>query len=125
MILLDTSVWIEFLRGRHQIDDELWPRICTCGPVLQEVMAGLREEPGRDEFGEMLLALPLLQNPVRAELYLQAAEIYRSGRRMGYTIRSSVDCLIAAIALRSGAELMHRDRDFHQIARFTGLRIVN
>jgi predicted nucleic acid-binding protein len=56
------------------------------------------------------------------ETFLAAAAIYRDGRRRGYTIRSTVDCLIAAVAVENGASVWHRDRDFDAIARFTNLR---
>jgi len=52
-----------------------------------------------------------LEDPVPAEAFVEAAEIYRSGRRRGYAIRSTVDCLIAAIAIRHGVPFWHKDRD--------------
>jgi predicted nucleic acid-binding protein len=58
------------------------------------------------------------------EAFLEAAEIYRSGRRRGYTIRSTVDCLIAAIAIRNGVTVWHKDRDYDSIARYTALRAI-
>jgi predicted nucleic acid-binding protein len=54
---------------------------------------------------------------------LQAAEIYREGRRKGHTIRSTTDCLIAAIAIENGVPMWHRDRDYDAIAKYTPLRI--
>ena len=59
-----------------------------------------------------------------AEAFLEAAEIYRSGRRRGYAIRSTVDCLIAAIAIRNSVPVWHKDRDYSLIARYTPLRAV-
>jgi len=57
-------------------------------------------------------------------LFFSAAEIYRQGRRRAITIRSSVDCLIAAIAIDHGIAVWHRDRNFSAIARYTGLEAV-
>ena len=57
-------------------------------------------------------------------LFLEAAEIYREGRRRGYTLRSSIDCLIAAIAIENGIPVRHRDRDYDAIGRYTRLKIV-
>ncbi len=102
MILADTSVWIEFTPGRIGIETEVLKLLATCGPVH---------------------ALPRLCDPMPTRLYLEAAEIYSTGRRKGYTIRSAIDCLIAAVAIECGVAVMHRDRDFDTIARFTGLRV--
>jgi predicted nucleic acid-binding protein len=57
-------------------------------------------------------------------LYVAAADIYRQGRRRGLTIRSATDCLIAAIAIRNGVPIWHRDRDFEAIASFTALETI-
>jgi len=57
------------------------------------------------------------------ELFLDAAEIYREGCRRGITIRSSNDCLIAAIAIANGVPVWHKDRDYEQISRYTRLRV--
>ena len=125
MILLDTSVWIELLAGRGKkpsADDLL--QFATCGPVLQEVLAGLRPGGASEQFKEAFLALPCLSDPLPSRLFLEAAEIYREGRRKGYTIRSPTDCLIAAIALENKIAVWHRDRDFDAIAAFMPLRVV-
>jgi predicted nucleic acid-binding protein len=57
------------------------------------------------------------------ERFLEAAEIYREGRRKGYTIRSATDCLIAAIAIEHGATVWRKNRDFSVISRYTPLRV--
>jgi predicted nucleic acid-binding protein len=59
------------------------------------------------------------------DLYLKAAAIYREGRSRGYTIRSAIDCLIAAIAIEHSVPVWHRDRDFSTIARYTSLRAMS
>jgi predicted nucleic acid-binding protein len=124
VILVDTSVWIELLSGRVErpTADQL-SQFVTCGPIVQELLQGLRA--GRDSaaFQESLLALPCLSDPLPLGLFLDAAEIYREGRRKGRTIRSTIDCLIAAIAIDNGIAIWHRDRDFDTIAEYTPLRI--
>jgi predicted nucleic acid-binding protein len=127
VILVDTSVWIELLRRRIRVDGETLLEVVTCGPVLQEVLQGIvaegaAEEQLRAPFRDALLALPRLDDPLPIEAFLEAAEIYRMARRKGYSIRSGVDCLIAAIALRHDIPVWHRDRDFETISRFTALR---
>ena len=95
----------------------------TCAPVIQEVLQGLRPGSASEVFREAFLALPILSNPVSLDLYLAAADIYRQGRRKGITIRSGVDCLIAAIAIHNRVPVWHRDRDFDSIATYTTLDV--
>src|SRR3954454_13212459 len=104
MILVDSSIWIELLAAtpRYTLKKEVLPRLVTCGPVIQEVLQGLRPGQQSEVFRSAFLALPVLSDPVPLELFLSAAEIYRQGRRRGITVRSSVDCLIAAIAIAYG-----------------------
>ncbi|HEV2419480.1 MAG TPA: PIN domain-containing protein, partial [Terriglobia bacterium] len=90
MILVDTSVWIELLNGRlgSKISEEELVNFATCGPIVQEVLQGLRSEPASNAFRDAFLALPVLSDPLPASSFLSAAEIYRLGRAKGYTIRS-------------------------------------
>ena len=126
MILVDTSIWIELLAGRlGGVEEQRLLRFATCGPVLQEVAQGLRPGSAGEAFRSAILALPILSDPAPARLYLAAADLYRQGRRRGLTIRSSVDCLIAAIAIENRVPVWHRDRDFTTIARFTELETVD
>jgi len=124
MMLVDTSVWIELLNGKvgSKLTEADLLDIVTCGPILQEVLQGLSDDPASEALRESLLALPVLSNPVPIALFLSAAEIYRLGRAKGYTIRSSTDCLIAAIAIENGVPVWHKDRDFEAVARYTSLR---
>ena len=125
MILADTSVWIEMLAGRMRpVKEQDLPALATCGPVIQEVLQGLRPGAASEAFREGFLAIPVVSNPVSLDLYLSAADIYRRGRIKGITIRSGVDCLIAAIAIHNAIPVWHRDRDFDAIARYTGLETV-
>jgi len=123
MILVDTSIWIELLtaKPRSIIREEDILRFVTCGPVVQEVLQGLRPGLQSDAFRTAFLAIPVLSDPIPLALFVSAADIYRQGRRRGITIRSSADCLIAAIAIDHGIPVWHRDRDFSAIARYTGL----
>ncbi|HEX5482757.1 MAG TPA: PIN domain nuclease [Terriglobia bacterium] len=124
MMLVDTSVWIELLNGRlgSKISEGELVNFATCGPIVQEVLQGLRDDARSDAFREAFLALPLLSNPLPKESFLSAAEIYRLGRARGHTIRSSADCLIAAIAIENRISVWHKDRDYEAIAEYTNLR---
>ena len=117
----DTSIWIDLLRtgkaGREaaaHISEHV-----TCGPLVQEVLQGLPDDSASHYFRQAFLALPRLDDPLPVEAFLEAAETFRSGRRRGYTIRSTVDCLIAAIAIRNDVTVWHKDRDYTTIARYT------
>jgi predicted nucleic acid-binding protein len=122
LILVDTSIWIEMARGSlaRRPDPTDFVNLATCGPVLQELMQGLRVG---SRFTGLFHSVPVLSDPLPLRLFRAAAEIYRDGRARGFTIRSSTDCLIAAIALDNQVPVWHRDRDFDQIARFTPLRL--
>jgi hypothetical protein len=126
MILVDTSIWIELLAGkpRRVIREEDLLRFATCGPIVQEVLQGLRPGLQSDAFRTAFLAIPVLGDPIPLSLFVSAGEIYRQGRRRGITIRSSVDCLIAAIAIDRRIPVWHRDRDFSAIAQYTDLEAV-
>lgn len=120
----DSSAWIAFLQGRSgtRMSGSELAECATCGPVIQEVFQGLRYGSGGERFRDRFLALPVLSDPVPKGLYVAAADIYQQSRAKGYTIRSSVDCLIAAIAIENRVAVLHNDRDFETIARFTSLR---
>lgn len=128
MILADTSAWVEYLRGtgsrthralRRGIDRA---EIVTTEPVLMEVLAGARSSGHARRLRTALTAFPLV-TVSGLEDYESAATIARACRAAGHELRGIVDCLIAAVALRSGAEVLHRDRDFDVIARHTELRV--
>jgi predicted nucleic acid-binding protein len=127
LVLVDTSVWIELISGRAptRIADDDVQRFVTCGPIVQEVLQGMRESAAAREFCQYFEAVPCLADPLPRRLYVAGAEIFRSGRRRGCTIRSSVDCLIAAVAIDYGIPVWHRDRDFDAIAGFTELEVVS
>ena len=124
LILVDTSVWIEFLNGKlgSEVTEKELFDCATCGPIVQEVVQGLREDPQSEAFAKGFRSLPVLSDPVSLDLFLAAADIYRQGRAKGFSIRTSIDCLIAAIAIENKVPLWHRDRDFDMIAEYTPLR---
>ena len=128
MVLVDTSVWIEVFRkpSRVQLEDWLdFDDISTCLPVIQEVLQGFDSEPAFQRAREAMFALPIVESPIRADVYVQAVDLYRTARRAGFTIRSGVDCVIAACAVRHQLEVLHCDRDFDSIGKISALRERN
>jgi len=125
MTLVDTSVWIEVFRRTRPLDlESLVPfdDIVTCLPVVQEVLQGFGDESAYRIAREAMLSLPIVESPLSTEVFLEAAGLYRTARRLGYTVRSSIDCIIGACALRHDLEVLHRDRDFTSLARVSPLR---
>lgn len=125
MVLVDTSVWIEFFRKGTSFDLEKvvsLDDIVTCLPIVQEVLQGIRDEQTFRRTREAMLAFPCLESPIGSAVFEDAIGLYRTARRRGVTIRSSVACLIAAVALRSGLAVMHRDRDFAALASISDLQ---
>jgi len=125
LILVDTSIWIETFRSKRPLDLELvvdFDDVVTCLPVIQEVLQGFRNEGAYRSAREAMFALPIVEAPMAADVYVEAIGLYRSVRRSGRTVRSSVDCLIAACAIRHDLEVLHRDRDFAEIAAVAALR---
>jgi predicted nucleic acid-binding protein len=125
MTLVDTSVWIEVFRRHRPLRLEsvvAFDEIVTCLPVIQEILQGFRDEAAFRTVRESMLALPIVESPLTIDTVEQAAQMYRTARRAGRTIRSSVDCLVAACAIRHNLEVVHRDRDFGALACVTPLR---
>ncbi len=128
MVLVDTSVWIEvFRRGTSiRLDDLVdFNDVVTCLPVVQEVLQGFDDERAYRVARDAMIELPLLESPMTFAVFEEAVALYRRGRRAGLTIRSGVDCLIAACALRNDTEVLHKDRDFDALATIAPLRARN
>lgn len=124
MLLVDTSAWVEIFRKPARLTiDQLGglDEVVTCLPVVQEVLQGFRDERAYRSARESMWALPIVESPLHTEVVEEAVGLYRDARRAGFTVRSSVDCLIAACALRHGLTVVHLDRDFTAIARVSPL----
>jgi hypothetical protein len=124
VLLVDTSVWIEVFRSRPRLrleDVTEFEEIATCLPIVQEVLQGFRDERAFRTAREAMLALPIVESPLAQSVFEDAVGLYRSARRAGLTIRSGIDCLIAACAIRNGLTVLHHDRDFDQLGRVSSL----
>ncbi len=126
MILVDTSAWIEFLRDTGSpvctlVDDVLGQEVAICDAVRMEVLAGARDELHLLSLRRLLARAAALST--RATDYDAAATLYRRCRQQGETVRKLTDCLIAAVAIRAGAPILHNDADFDVLVRHTELEM--
>jgi predicted nucleic acid-binding protein len=125
VLLVDTSVWIEVFRKPSRVDlPSVAPldEIVTCLPILQEVLQGFREESAYRKAREAMLAFPMVEAPLRVEVFEDAVGLFRSARRAGRTVRSGIDCLIGACAIRHDLTVLHADRDFPALAAVSPLK---
>ena len=128
LILADTSAWVEYLRGtgspthlrlRQAIESE---QVVVTDPVMYELMRGAR--PGDEEVLLRLLGEQEQRSVAPFLDWVDAARVWRHCRSRGAPIRSGLDCLIAAVAIRTGLPVLHLDRDYDAIASCTPLRVV-
>jgi predicted nucleic acid-binding protein len=129
VILVDTSAWIEFLRGTGspaalRVEALLAEdtTLATTDVVVMEVLAGARDDLHEARLRRLLRRCQHLSVEAPDD-FLAAARLYRQCRAGGDTVRKLVDCLIAAVALRSGVRVLHFDRDFEALERHTGVQI--
>ena len=125
MVLVDTSAWIEVFRRPSRLDLESvvgFDEVVTCLPVVQEVLQGFTSENAYRVARDAMLALPIVESPLADAVVIEAVDLYRRARRAGFTVRSSVDCLIAACAIRHDLTVLHKDRDYTSLARVSSLR---
>jgi predicted nucleic acid-binding protein len=130
MVLVDTTVWIDFFADRSmphvamlQKMIETQEDICICGVILTEVLQGIRSDTDyiktKNYFDDLIFL------PMRQVTFVRAAELYRSLRKNGVTIRKPVDCMIASVAVEHDIRLFHNDRDFDYIAGHSKLKVIS
>jgi predicted nucleic acid-binding protein len=129
LILVDSSVWIDYFRGAitaqtQTLDALLGEQPLAIGDlILTEVLQGLDRERDFNRAKEMLTSLTVVE--LGGELIaIQAAKNFRALRRLGVTVRKTIDTVIATRCIESGYELLHNDRDFDPFARHLGLSVV-
>ncbi len=132
MILVDTSAWVEYFRAtgsaaavevRRLLADDAG-QVAMCEPVAMEILSGAIDDSTHLKLERLVNGLPAMAVD-NAFDFRAAAEIYRVARHSGKTIRSLTDCLIAAVAIRHDARLVHRDADFDVIAEMTALEATS
>ncbi len=127
-LIFDTSVWIDFLRNKNNPPSDLLTsyiekndQVLLTPTILQEVLQGIRDDAQYQHIREILSYFTTLQHPP-IQAAVGAAELYRSLRKKGLTIRKSNDCLIAFYAIEFSIALVHSDSDFDLISKHTKLK---
>ncbi len=128
MIVVDTSVWIDYVNGiitpqTNLLDIELEnSRIVTGDLIITEFLQGFRDDKQYYEAKELMESLDYCDF-VGKEIAIKAAENFRKLRKKGITVRKTIDVLIATFCVENGYELIHNDKDFDQMEEILGLRI--
>jgi len=130
MVIVDTSVWIDFLRGTLNPETR-WLRaaldrhedVGLTSLILCEVLQGIPHQGQFRQSREYLSALPVFDT-ISEEMAVAAVENYRALRALSFTVRSTVDCITATFCIREGYGLLHRDRDFTPFRNHLKLVVV-
>jgi predicted nucleic acid-binding protein len=129
ILLFDTSIWIDYLRGQETpkvnlLDEYLLNTdvLQICPPIIQEILQGIRQDEQFSKINKNLDRLLCLQIDAK-EAVFGAAELYRNLRKKGITIRKPNDCLIAFYAISFDVELVHNDSDFDLMIDHTPIKI--
>jgi predicted nucleic acid-binding protein len=128
MMVVDSSVWIDYFNGRPTAETEVLDRLAGMRIVIgdlimAEVLQGFASESEFRRAEQIFAALEF--RPIAGrEIAVAAAHNFRTLRAMGVTVRSTIDALIATFCIAEGHELLHNDRDFNPFERHLGLRVV-
>jgi predicted nucleic acid-binding protein len=130
MLIVDSTVWIDYFNGVESPQTDYLDRILETTPILVgdlmlvEVLQGFRQdvdfEKARHALGRFLQA-----SMVGTDSAIQSARNYRILRQKGVTIRKTIDNLIATYCIENGHELLHNDSDFDGYEKYLGLRVVH
>lgn len=128
MIVVDSSVWIDYFNGRpteqaDPLDGFLGRRIVVVGDlILAEVLQGFRQDRDFKRARRLLAEFPQV-SMVGPRMALRAAENYRRLRRLGVTVRKTIDVMIGTYCILRHLPLLHADTDFEPMVRHLGLRV--
>lgn len=128
-LLFDTSVWIDFLNRKNTPSADLLEKniqddeqVFLTPTILQEILQGIRDDSKYEQIKETLSYFSVLELS-HVPAAVAAAQLYRSLRKKGATIRKSNDCLIAHYAMEFKLTLVHADSDFDLIAKHSRLKV--
>jgi predicted nucleic acid-binding protein len=130
VVIVDTTVWVDYFHGvdnseTQWLDTELdRQRLGLTNIILCEVLQGVRDDVVAKAVERSLLKLEVFE-PGGIALAREAAHNYRTLRSRGYTVRKTIDCLIATFCLRGDHSLLHRDRDFDPFEQFLALSVIH
>jgi len=130
VVIIDTTVWVDYLRGIRNpetdwLDAELdGQRLGVTNLIVCEVLQGVRDEATAADIERQLLKLHVFETG-SIDLAREAARNYRTLRSGGHTVRKTIDCLIATFCLREQHSLLHRDRGFDPFERLLQLSVVH
>ena len=129
MILVDSSVWIDYFNGTitkqtARLDGLLGREPLAIGDlILTEILRGFADERSFHQARKMLTSLMVVELG-GLEIAIKAAKNFRALRRLGLTVRKTIDSVIATRCIESGYDLLHNDKDFDPFAKHLGLRVV-
>ena len=129
MILVDSSVWVDYFNGvetlaTKKLDSLLGLQpICTGDLILAEVLQGFRQDQHYKAAKKLLCSLPMY-SMLGVDLSLKSAENYRALRKQGFTIRKTIDTMIATFCIENDFSLLHSDKDFQPFQQLLGLQVV-
>jgi predicted nucleic acid-binding protein len=130
MVIVDTTVWIDYLRGTENpetrwLERELQrQRLGLTDLILCEVLQGIREQGAFVRVRADLLKFQVFQTG-GSQLAMATAQNYRELRQRGYTVHTTIDCLIATFCLQAKHQLLHRNHDFDCFEKVLGLQVVH
>ena len=122
-------MWIDYFKGTitpqtEKLDSLLGREPLAIGDlILAEVLQGFADETDFNQARKMLTALDVVELGGK-EIAVQAAKNFRTLRRLGVTVRKTIDTVIATRCIESGYDLLHNDRDFDPFVQHLGLRVV-
>jgi predicted nucleic acid-binding protein len=127
VILVDSSVWIDYFRGLHSSQtDRLYALlgnepIATGDLVLPEVLQGFGSAKDFNQGKKLLTSLPIIEL-VGGDIAIQAANNFRTLRSLGITVQKTIDTLIATSCIEKGLALLYSDNDFDPFVEHLGLQ---
>jgi predicted nucleic acid-binding protein len=129
LILVDSSVWIDYFKGTITPQTQMLDRLLGTEPlaigdlILTEVLQGFDDQRDFNQARNMLTSLIVVELGGQ-EIAIQAAKNFRTLRNLGVSVRKTIDTVIATRCIESGYDLLHNDRDFDPFAKHLGLRVV-
>ncbi len=130
MILVDTSVWIDYFNGKSSWQTDFLDGMLVNSPVIMgdliliEILQGFRKDKDYNTAKSCLSILPLYQMG-GYNLAISSSENYRKLRKKGITVRKTMDVIIATFCIENNITLLHNDHDFEPMVKHLGLDVIS